>query len=48
MDMMKVCEKVPSEVRLEKNWVTSVNERAIQWRIQGGGGGAGPPPTPQS
>ena len=29
MDMMKVCGKMPSKARQEKNWGTAVNERAI-------------------
>ena len=29
MKMMKVCGNMLSEVRLEKNWGTSVNERVI-------------------
>ena len=33
MVMMKVCGKMPSKVRLEKNWGTSVNERAIYCKI---------------
>ena len=33
MNMMKVCGKMLSEARLEKNWVTSVNERAIYCKI---------------
>ena len=29
MGMLNVCGKMPSEVRLEKNWGMSVDERAI-------------------
>ena len=31
--MIKVCGKMPSEVRLEKNWGTSVDKRAIYYKI---------------
>ena len=30
---MKVCGKMASEARLEKNWGTSVDERAIYYKI---------------
>ena len=30
---MKVCVKMPSEVRLEKKWGTSVDESAIYYKI---------------
>ena len=33
MDMMKACGKMLSKVRLEKNWGTSVNGRAIYYQI---------------
>ena len=33
MNMMKVCGKILSEARLNKNWGTSVNERAIYYKI---------------
>ena len=33
MNMMNVCRKMPSEVRLEKGWGTSVDERAIDYKI---------------
>ena len=31
--MMEVCGQMLSEVRLEKNWGTSVDERAIYYKI---------------
>ena len=31
--MLKVCGKMPSKARLEKNWDTSVDERAIYFNI---------------
>ena len=33
MHMMKVCGWMPSKMRLEKNWGTSVDERAIYCKI---------------
>ena len=33
MNMMKVCGEMPSKARLEKHWGTSVNERAINYKI---------------
>ena len=31
--MVKVCGKMPSKVRLEKNWGTTVDERTIYYNI---------------
>ena len=31
--MMKGCGKMPREARLEKNWGTSVDEKAIYYKI---------------
>ena len=33
MNMMKVCGKTPSKARQGKNWGTSVNEKAIYYKI---------------
>ena len=33
MKMIKVCGKMLSEVRLEKNWGTPVDERVIYYKI---------------
>ena len=33
MKMMKVCGKMPNEVRLENHWGTSVNERVVCYEI---------------
>ena len=33
INMIKVCGKMPSKARLEKNWGTSVDERAIYYKI---------------
>ena len=32
IQVMKACGKMPSEVRLEKNWGTSVDKRAIYYK----------------
>ena len=33
MNITKICGKMPSEVTLEKNWGTSINEGAIYHKI---------------
>ena len=34
INIMKVCVKMLSEVRLDKNWGTSVDERTIYYQTQ--------------